>query len=150
MTTEQEINKQIQEEYNKYRDAPYDGVPLPEEIIRLFKKAMMVVPYDDHKFNMVRVKEICEKGVKDLTWLEAGMVINFMQKVIPEKVFSSIEKYCEFMIANTFIVSEYNIVTNKWQRNIEAYKDRLRNTSGIIKSSKPVQAGGKIVGLNQK
>lgn len=150
MTTEQDINKMIQEKYDKYRNSIYDGsVPFPVEALRLFKKAMMVVPWEGHQYNMVRVKEICDiESVAAITWLEAGMIMNFLNKVPPKEIFGSFSHYAEFMIAASDFHIEYNKVTEKWQREIEGYKNRLMNTSGIIKKSDKMQsAGGRLLGV---
>lgn len=146
MTTEQEINKQIQADYDIYRTKIYDGaLPIHDDLLKLFQKALMAIPYDQHNMNMVRVREILDKNVSELTWLEVGMVNNLLHRAAPEKLFSSPYRYCEFMIANCQFVIEYNSATEEWNRKIEAKKKVLTNTSGIIRSNKPVSSGGKLI-----
>ena len=145
MTHESEINKQIQERYDKLRNMIYDGPPLPSGLIEKFKVGIMLIPPAHHKFNMLRVKELINKKESELTWLEAGMVINFVQEIEPQKLFITIEETCDFLIGLTDIVSEYNKITSKWNKEIEALRNRLLNTSGIIKSTSMPHKDGRLI-----
>lgn len=146
MTNEQEINKQIQAEYDVYRTMVYNGpIPIHEDSLKLFRKALMSIPYSDHNMNMVKVREILDKGLSQITWIEIGIINNLIHKAVPEKLFKSEYLYCEFMIANSAFVMEYNRATEEWNRKIEAKKKVLQNTSGIIRNTKPVSTGGKLI-----
>jgi hypothetical protein len=149
MTHESEIDKQIEALHDKHRMAIYDGPALPENIIDMFKVGLMVIPVSDinegRGFNYIRVKEIVKKQVKELTWLEAGMIINFIQLVPPEKLFITLEEMLDFYIRLSDIVVEYNKTTSKWTREVEAIRSKLKSTSGIIKSTQMPAMGGRII-----
>lgn len=147
MTHENEIDKKINDEYELIRNAPYAGaIPPPENLINLFKKALMEIPFAEHNMNMVKVREILEKSsIAEITMMEIGIINNFIQKVPPKYLFGSAYKYCEFMIANHAFTTEYNKEIAEIEKKLQAKKAVMKNTSGIIKGNP-----GRIVGLNGK
>jgi hypothetical protein len=134
MTTEQDIHKQVEREYDKFRDALYDGPPLPADIIHKFRQGLMVVPWGTHKYNLFKVQELISKQPDELTWLEAGMVINFVTEVPYERLFDTLEDALAYQTALSGIIAQYNIVTSKKSKELESYRNRLLSTSGIIRT----------------
>lgn len=142
MTHENEIDKKMNEEFEEFRQMKYTGsVPPPRDLLDLFKKALMEIPYDYHKLNMVKVREIVElKDVSDLTLMNIGVVTNFLHKVPPKSLFGSAYKYCEYMISLDTFIQEYNRIWKPINEKLEKKKEALKNTSGIIRNT------GKMIG----
>lgn len=150
MTHESEIDKKINDEYDQLRNAKYTGVNQPpENLIELFGKALMELPHEYHKFNMVKVKQILEKNdVNELTLMELGVINNIVNKVPPKFLFKNKFHYCEHYIANVAFTEEYNAIVAEVEKKLQAKKENMKNTSGIIRNNKIIGGRGRIISAN--
>lgn len=152
MTHESTIDKKINDEFEELRNAKYDGaIPPPKELLRMFRKALMEVPFDHHQLNMVTVREIIDADdISEISLMNLGIIANFVNKVPPRVLFDSPYKYCEYMIAHNAFVACYNPIIKEYNDKLEKKKAAMKNTSGIIRNpNKTTIGGGRIISANR-
>lgn len=130
MTSTDDINSQIEREFEKFRNKVYDG-ELPYGLIEKFKVGLMMSSAGQHKYNLQKVKEIIAKAENDLTWLEVGMVINFVTEIPWERIYDSLEEAINYNIELSDFMVEYNKVIGRKNNELEKMRTRLLNLSGI-------------------
>lgn len=130
MTTRDEIQQQIEREYEKSRNKIYDG-ELPYGLLEKFKVGLFMAAYSQHKFNLIKVKEIISKRDDQLTWMEVGMIANFVVEIPWERLFDNLEEALDYNIELSDFMVSYNDMITKKQKELERMRDRLLNLSGI-------------------
>jgi len=77
MTNEQDINNQIQKEYDTFNSSPYSGEPvLPKDLLERFSKAIFKLPPSSHRHSTELVKKILGKKLKDLNNMDVPVILN--------------------------------------------------------------------------
>lgn len=138
MNAQQQIDQQLNDEYNKFYETKYDGKPyVPEEFIELFKKSIISVPPFAHKINFHKIKSISQKKVEMLTFGDLHEMIKVilntpLGKLYPEmdesnKTFVSVvEKYIKI---EKFVI-EYNAQVEDFQGKLKMKKQTLQSLAG--------------------
>ena len=135
MTTEKQIDEQIQGDYARFYNKIYDG-ELPEDLIELFKKAFMALSPNTHQYHANKVKEMGAKSVRDLTNLELGMVINLIVSVPPERLYKTFDESVDNILRIEVIRKQYNEIVDKMNQELGKKKERLMGLSGVVRSTK--------------
>ena len=135
MTSEAEIDNQIQrQDIEPYLNKIYDGF-VSEDIIAQFRVAMMFIPVTAHNYSMKDVKAISYKRPDEITNRELGMIINMIYAVPFSSMYSSLEEAIEKTMAYDKIREEYNRNSAAFQRKVEAKRKRLLSLSGVGNSA---------------
>lgn len=144
MTTENEINEQINRDVDAYNHKIYDGF-IPTGFMDKFKKALMVTPVGTHQFNMDFIKRLIAKREDEVTVIEVGMIINLLFLTPPHMIFDSLEEYIDTIIEFSKLSDEYNKKNKEFENKIIMKRERLLKLSGVINST-PMKNGLGIVG----
>lgn len=76
MKNQREIDKIINDEYQKFYNSSYGGkVGIPENVIELVQKCFFTLPPHFHKLNASKIKVISEKLVSELTNMDINDII---------------------------------------------------------------------------
>lgn len=68
MTQQQEIEKQVMDDYLKFQNEAYHGaIAVPENIITLFKSAALALAPQFHKVHGMKIQAIASMTVRELT-----------------------------------------------------------------------------------
>ncbi len=89
--TEQEIDKKIEAEFEKFMQGECPNV-LPKNFIELFKKAVMHVSWSSFAITAEGIEIACVKQVKKLTLAEAMVMGKVVDAVPPAYVYSKLEE----------------------------------------------------------
>lgn len=134
--TEQEINNQLNDEYDKFLYEKYSGkVSVPLNILELFKTAIVYIPSFAHKITYTKVKAISTTQVGKLTNTDLNDIVKVvlntpMRELYPDLSFEKItEKGIEM---DKFVVS-YNASVEDFKQKLNQKKEVLKNlSSGIL------------------
>lgn len=127
MTTAQQINDEIQKEAIAFNNRIYDGLPLPEDILQKFRVGIMVGGTDKPEL----IKELISKDVSDLTWMQAGMVVNYVRRLPYERIFDTLGEALEYNIHLNEIVAYYNEICNKVDKDLESKRELKYKLAGL-------------------
>lgn len=136
----QDVERKIQEEFNKFNAEIYQGI-VPKGFITYFKKAFMAAAPNSHKMYSSVVKSISEKKEEELTNLEVALSCNLISSVPLDKVYENFDKSikCFTQVENMRI--DYNLKVAAKQKELDAKKETLINLSGVnLSKSKIFQA----------
>lgn len=134
MTTEVEINKQLEGDYNRFYAAVFDG-ELPSDLIERFKKALMALAPAATKYNSEVVKKIILKRVNELSVMDVGVIVNAVFAVPFEKVYNNIEEALDKNIELELIRESYNKAVEDIKVKLGKKKITLMNIAGIGNSA---------------
>lgn len=136
MISDQEIQKQINDDYNAYYEKPYDGrLAIPENIIQLFINGVKSLTAWNHKINFHKVKAISSKQINQLTIGDLQDIVKIILNTRLESLyniqndaafFSAIDNYIK---VEKFII-EYNVMDDNFKQNMEMKRTRLKDLSG--------------------
>jgi len=140
MTQEQQIDQQIQKEFDSFNNAKYDSDPLPKDFIERFKKAVFKLPVKAHQLSCDTISKIVAKKVKDLTNLDVPVIINAVQLLPMCDLYDSLEE----ALVKTKEIEEikigYNIMVQKLNHAMSEKRQTLLNLSGVKPPLKLVSA----------
>lgn len=131
---QKEIDKKIAEEYNDFYVGVYDGsIPVPANLVDLFKKALMVVPPIAHQYPSARVRQMLDKPVEELSWVETGKMVN----VIVEAPFHTLYKDIDEALVGAAKIEEFRMnwqaVVAKFDETMKRKREALSNLAGTRK-----------------
>jgi hypothetical protein len=140
MLNEKEIARQIAEDEQRWNDAVYDGF-LPQLFLDYFRKAMMILPPAQHKYNMAFVKTMINRKPDEVTNLEVGMMINIIYHCPFGEIYNSIEEAIDITMEFDKVRFEYNQKTEAINTSLNRKRAKLHEIAGI---------GGKTVDFSKK
>lgn len=144
--SEQEINEQLSNDFDKFLNAFYKGaVVVPKNIIELFKTAILELPSFSHKINFLKVKAIVSKKTDELTNTDLNDVIKVILNVSLQKLYPdlSFDKIIEQSIQMNKFVIAYNEHIEKFKKQLEAKKMTLQSlTNGLPKNGMRIVTNG--------
>ena len=133
MTQQEQISKQLNDDFNVFFNAKYDGkIEVPSYLIDLFKKAIMALPPSAHKINFHKVKVIAGMKTEELT---NGLLQDIIKVVlntpldklfIGNDFFNSINDYINI---EKFVLA-FNNHVDEFRKKLEMKKVRLESLSG--------------------
>ena len=130
MTTEQQIEKELNDEFVKFSNGIYDGkVEIPKNILEIFKEGIMVLPPFSHKINFIKVKNIAAKKVSELTYADLNDVIKVVLNTSLNLSFDSFHEGVKHSIAMDKFVMAYNETISKFQDKLRMRRTTLQNLS---------------------
>lgn len=92
--TVEQIEATIQAEYSKYYNSPFlleDGTQLPSDLTDIFKTAIKKISPQLHQVYAKKIREIINKRLEDLTFLEVGMMVNVILGIELERLYPNLE-----------------------------------------------------------
>lgn len=136
MTTQREIDEQIQKDYNALYLRPYDGeIALPIDLIERYKRALMGIAPSTHQTHASRMKEMITKPMNELTWVEVGAIINIIQSVPFKEMYDSIEEALEKVQYLEIFRVGYNNTIAALDKKMVIKKKKLMEISGLAKGA---------------
>lgn len=138
MTPAQQVDKQLQSDFDKFYNSAYAGkVEVPKDILAKFKTAIMSLPVQSHKINSNKIKAIAEKKVAQLSCGDINDVIKVIVNTPPEKMYADFDKAVDGMIKFEKFILCYNEFIDEFQKKLEMKRATLMSLSGanVSKSS---------------
>lgn len=131
MTTSEQIEKQLNDEFVKFSNGNYAGkVEVPKDIIEMFKKGIMVIPPFGHKINFNKVKVIASKKLGELSYSDLNDVIKVVLNTSLEVRYGNdFDEAVKQSIKFDKFVLCFNEVINDFQGKLKMKKTNLLNLS---------------------
>lgn len=130
MNTEQKIEQQLQEDFDKFYNKTYDGdVEVPPNIIELFKKGAMPLALFFHKINAYKLKAIAAKDYRELTYGDLKDMITVILNAPLEKMYLRFEDAVNNQIQFQKFVLCYNNAVDDFNSKLKMKKVSLLNLS---------------------
>lgn len=129
--TAQEIDRQLAQEALAFNSKLYDGRPLPEDIIQKVRQGIMVLGCKGAGEQASAMKALIAKNVTDLSWMEVGWVVNFVQNIPYERVFDTVEEALDYHINLGQIQKEYNEVTMQLEKELNQKRQMKYKLAGL-------------------
>lgn len=131
MTQSQIVDKQINDEVQRYYDKVYDGKQnVPANIIELFKRAVMVVPPNFHKVYFSKIKLIASKAPNELSNGEISEVVKLLLTATPQSLYDDFEEAIAVHCKIEKFIRAYNEHVEAFQSGLQAKKTTLMSLSG--------------------
>lgn len=135
MTSENEINDQIErEDIVPYLNKVYDGV-IPDSLVEQFRVAMMHLPPTAHKYSMEDVETMSLRRHDEVTNRELGLILNVVFSIPFASMYETLEEGIEKTKVFEKIKDAYNKSTAAFQRKCDAKRNRLLQLSGVGNSA---------------
>ena len=138
MTSEKEIDEQIQRDYNKFWYSVYDK-ELPSAVMYKFREAMMFQNVKTLQAAPKVLQELIGTKEEDLKFVHVGIILNTLFATPFNAIFDSPEQAMDAVLEYKEIEIEFNELVNKRSQELERKRQRLMELSGIT---------GKTVNLN--
>lgn len=129
--TAQEIDKQLATEALAFNSKLYDGRPLPDDLIQKLRQGIMIMGCKGAGGQAAAMKELIAKDVTELSWMEAGWVINFVQSIPFERIFDTVEEALDYHILLGDIQKEYNEVTMQLEKELNQKRQMKYKLAGL-------------------
>jgi hypothetical protein len=138
-----EVNKQIKSDYDSFVNSPYNK-SVPENIIDLFEKALMIVPPQAHGVHFTKVKSIISKEIDQLSVSDINDIIKLIWNTPLQAFHDSLFDAIPEQIKLEKFVLKFNMNVEDFQKNLEDKRKRLEQLSGGILngSFKSINNGG--------
>lgn len=129
-----EVEQQIKYDYQKFLDEPYNR-NVPENILDLFEKAIMVLPPFFHKVQFTKVKSIINKTPETLTNSDLNEVIKVVVNCSLQQLYDSLYDAIPEMIKLDSFILKFNTHIQEFQEKLNQKRKRLEELSdGVLKT----------------
>jgi len=129
MTTQEQIQQQLNDEYAIFINKKYDGNGKPpENLIEIFKKAIKAMPPFSHKLNFNKVKIIANSNVKDL---DNGMMNDIIKTILNAPLEKLYEGDFNEIVDKQIKVEHFTISYNQ---HIDEFQKRLSMKKATLES----------------
>jgi len=132
--TNYDIDSQINKEFQIFIEAAYKGtIKIPENIIELFKKAVLHLSPQFHQVNFSKIKQIIDKKSNELTNGEMKEVVKIIVNTPLNILFGNdVKEAIEDQIKLEKFIVSYNSSVNSFQEKLKMKKANLQSlTRGI-------------------
>lgn len=130
MTTQQEIDRQLNAEIKKYHDAIYDG-EVPDGFMEMFKRSLMCVPPAQHGYTLDAIERIINKRVNEIKVAELAIMINMVFSTAWANLYSSVEEGIATTRKFEVLKNEFNKRGAEFEKKMMLKKTKLQQLSGI-------------------
>ena len=131
MAPAQQVEKEIENEIQRFYDKGYDGKQnVPANIIELFKRAVMVVPPNFHKVYFSKIKLIASKAPNELSNGEISEVVKLILTATPQSLYDDFEEAMSVHCKIEKFIRNYNEHVNAFQSGLQAKRTKLMSLSG--------------------
>lgn len=130
MTTEQDINRQVDELYNKFWNSPYEG-RMPANIVSKFREAIMFQTPKTLQSAPAILRELLEAKEYDLKFVHVGIIINTLYNSPLNTIFYSPEEAMDALVEFIEIEHEYNKIVQKRAGEIEKAREKKMEICGL-------------------
>ena len=132
MSIQNQVEKQLQEEFEKFNNKPYSGkVSLPVNIIELFHIGIMGMPAFYHKIQFSKVKMLLGKELNSITNGDISDLIKVIVNTPIERFYDNIDEAVEKMIKLEKFILSYNQMVEEFKGQLEMKRTTLMDLSGL-------------------
>lgn len=132
---ENEINQQLQKDHERFLAEPYNK-NVPENILDLFEKSIMVLPPQVHGISFHKVKSIISKTPEQLSNSDIADVLKIVLNVSLERLYDSLYIAIPEQVKIEKFVLKFNEHIEKFKKELNQKRETLRNLSdGVLKTN---------------
>ncbi len=134
--TQQQIDKQVQDDLDKFYNSEYAGkVEIPDNIIELFKKGYMAMPSFAHKVLGLKVKALASRQPKELLNGDVKDIVKIIMNVSPDKLYGNFEDAVASHIQLERFFLAFNNHVSDFEQKLIQKKTVLTDLSRNVNSS---------------
>lgn len=137
MTKAEDIDAQVQNDYNRFWNSVYDAV-LPSGIMYLFRQAIMHHNARSLQGNPKVLRDLLDTKEEDLKFVHVGIILNTIFPVPFNAIFDSPEQALDALIEYKEIEVAFNKLVDKRAQELERKRARLMELSGITGKTIPL------------
>lgn len=129
--TVNEIDKEIQKDYDNFNNAPYTSEILPKDLMERFRKAVFSLPPAAHKLNSEIIKKIVGTKIKELTNFDVPTILNTIAHCPLCDLYKDLD---EALIKNREIEDlkiSYNLTVMQVNKSMAEKRERMMKLSGV-------------------
>jgi hypothetical protein len=139
MSVQNQVERQLQDEFNKFNNAPYAGKgTIPANLVELFSVGYMGMPVFYHKIQALRVKSIIGKELDELNPSDINEIIKVIVNIPPERFFDNIDEALEFYARLDKFLLLFNDSMKSFSEDLEMKRTRLMDLSGLNGGAMPI------------
>lgn len=132
MTQQQIVDKQIEEDYDKFYNSAYKGkVEVPKDILDKFKKGVMAMPPFAHKINFLKIKSVATKQIVELTNGDLNEIIKIILSTCPKELYADFKSAVDGNIDFEKFVLCFNDHVESFTKKLQMRKATLMDLSGV-------------------
>jgi hypothetical protein len=132
MTAQQNVDKQLQNDHEKFINSIYSGnVPVPVNILEIFRIGIMAMAPFQHRIQALRIKSILSKNLDELSNGDLNEIIKVVVNVPLQMVYDEIDEAIEKTIRLDKFVLCYNSMIEDFQREQQMRRAKLMELSGV-------------------
>ena len=137
MNTNEQIEKTLNDDHNKYYEGVYAGkAPIPEDLIKLYKRGIRSRAPFAHKANFHRVKSIFNSKIEELRVRDLHEMIKVIMNTPIEKLYDNTqddqqlnEAINDYLKVEKFII-EFNQMNEVFRNALELKRVKLQELAG--------------------
>ncbi len=88
---QKQIDQLVQDDFEKFYNSFYDGVPFPENFQERFRKALMVLPPNAHGIPTGLMQQLATVNPSDITWGQTDTILKVIIAIPFEKLYDNLE-----------------------------------------------------------
>ena len=128
--TKEDVDRQIQADYQRFYESPCDYA-LPNDLIEKFKKAIFYSASVQHQIAPKRLNEILETPVNMLNMVQVGIITNLLVNVPMYRMCTTEEEAIKMHSDLYDLKTEYNKNVDKITKQLAEKTNRLYKLAGV-------------------
>lgn len=129
------IDKQLIEEHEKFLNSAYNK-SVPENLLEIFEKALMVVPPQAHGINFSKIKSIINKEISELSISDINDIVKVVFNTPLQVLYDSLYDAIPEQIKMEKFVIKFNLHLKEFMDNLQQKRTRLASLSdGVLKTN---------------
>jgi len=128
--TPNEINLEIQKDFDSFNNGRYEANVLPKDIMERFKKALFLSTAHQHGKSSETLIKLITKKAKELTNYEAGFVLNTVKSVRHCDMYQTLEEALTKTKEIEGLVIDYNLMVKEINEAAELKRNNLMALTG--------------------
>lgn len=132
MNTSEQIEQQLKGEFDNFYNEVHKGaIPVPSNILELFKKAVMALAPHFHQVHASKIRVIASKTVPELTNGDIHDITKLVINTPLEKMYGSFDEAISAHIRYEKFILSFNKYVDEFNEKLRMRKATLENLSGI-------------------
>ncbi len=128
--TEQQINKQIQQDWTEFQSSKFEG-NLPKDFMKKVKLAVMAVPPFAHKFQIAQLEGMIRRGEDEMTIVDVEVAVKLLLNVAPKELYHNVYDFLAEHEEIEEIALVISAMNSQQQEKLNKKKKSLMNLGGV-------------------
>jgi len=132
MSTKEQIEQQLKSEFDKFYNEPHKGtIPVPANILELFKKSFMALAPHFHQVHATKVRVLANKLVSELSNGDINDMVKLIINTPMEKLYEGFDEAVHSHIQLEKFILSFNKYVDDFNAKLRMKQTTLENLSGM-------------------